>query len=428
MNDFMGSGTNGEEREPTPQTQTDTKPADDDMQAALRTRIKALGPDAIVEIARGPNSAHMPQKQVRQFRDGLLPIDQDKLAALAAAVSTAEAARSRKAKTSTAATGEALKADGEPPTTFETPETADTAPEGSCAATSEAPAATGGAPTASTITIVNAIGPPFVGKTFALVNGKLTKTKVVASIWKGEGRMVDVPTAKDMLAVLATVTQSGNQALVLDAFKNGKINRRFSIVTEDKLEHLLGNVPVGDEGIYDVEGVRIAARLKRGVRPSCWLLLDADNPEGMPPEWTILSLEQRLKMLEPILPGVSACERIEYLSSSARVVKTGGAEGPRLVTHALARVSHPEKIETLHAYLGIATVNAGLAFKSPRHSKREPEEVIGHAWRTLFDLAPIDDGRLSVRGNTPSADRLPRACCRNEDRQSRRRGPEHRLD
>ena len=77
-------------------------------------------------------------------------------------------------------------------------------------------------------------------------------------------------------------------------------------------------------------------------------------------------------MLEPVLPGVSTCERIEYLSSSARVVKTGGAEGPRLATHALVRVSHPEKIETLHACLMIATVNAGLAFESPRHSKSEP--------------------------------------------------------
>ena len=55
-----------------------------------------------------------------------------------------------------------------------------------------------GPPTASTITIVDAIGPPFVGKTFALVNGKLVKTKVVASIWDGKARMVEVPTAEAM--------------------------------------------------------------------------------------------------------------------------------------------------------------------------------------------------------------------------------------
>ena len=56
--------------------------------------------------------------------------------------------------------------------------------------------------------------------------------------------------------VLATVTQSGNQALVLDAFKNGRIGQPFRIVTENELERLLGNEPVGDEGIYDVEDVQ----------------------------------------------------------------------------------------------------------------------------------------------------------------------------
>ena len=257
-----------------------------------------------------------------------------------------------------------------------------------------APEAPDGHPTTSTITIVDAIGPPFVGKTFALVNGKLVKTKVVASIWDGNARMVEVPTAEAMVAVLEQVTQSDNQALVLDGFKNGRVGEQFRIVTEDKLAHLLGNVPVGDEGIYNVEGVPHRRPPEARRVAVLLVLLDADNPEGMPAAWTALSLEQRLKMLEPVLPGISTCERIEYLSSSARVVKSGSNGGPPLATHAMVRVSHPEMIDTLREYLKVATVNKDLSFPSPRYSKSEPGKVIGHEHRTLFDLAVMIDGRL----------------------------------
>jgi hypothetical protein len=230
--------------------------------------------------------------------------------------------------------------------------------------------AIGAAPTASTITILTSIGPKTTGKAYTLQSDRSLTKKAVASIWDAKASMVEVATAKAMLAVLEQVTQSSNQALVLNGFKGGVVGEPFRIMTEKQLEHLLGE-PVGDEGIYDVEGVRVAARLKRGVTPSEWVLIDADNPEGMSVEWTALNLEVRLKMLEPVLPGVSVCERIEYFSSSARVVKTGSAGNP-VATHAMVRVSHPERIDMLREYLRVATVVAGLSFPSPRYSKSIP--------------------------------------------------------
>ena len=260
-------------------------------------------------------------------------------------------------------------------------------------------------PTASTITILTSIGPKTTGKAYKLEpNGALTKT-VVASIWDAKALMVEVPTADAMLAVLEQVTQSSNQALVLNGFKGGIVGDPFRIMTEKQLEHLLGE-PVGDEGVYDVEGTPIAARLKRGVSPSCWLLIDADNPPGMPKAWTALNLEERLKLLEPVLPGVSTCERVEYLSSSARIIKAGSKGGPPIASHALIRVSAPGRIDALREYLRIKTVVAGLSFQSPRYSKSELGKVIGHEHRTLCDLAVMIDGRIVFEAK-PDVSRAP---------------------
>jgi hypothetical protein len=128
------------------------------------------------------------------------------------------------------------------------------------------------------------------------------------------------------------------------------------------------------------------------MQPSIWVLLDADNPEGMPDEWKKLTLAERLARLEKLLPGISSCERVEYRGSSARVVKGSGAPGEP--THALIRVSHPSKIEVAREYLKIETVNEGLSFPSPRYSRKEPGKIVGHEQRTFIDLAVLVSGRL----------------------------------
>ena len=243
--------------------------------------------------------------------------------------------------------------------------------------------------------------------------------------------MVEVPTADAMVAVLEQVTQSHNQALVLNGVQER--GRRPAVPHRDReaSSNTFSDEPVGGRGdLQRRERTLIAARLKRGVTPSCWVLIDADNPHGMPTVWTALNLEERLKLLEPILPGVSACERVEYLSSSARVVKTGSDGEPAFATHALVRVSDPERIDTLREYLKVATVVAGLSFQSPRYSKSEPGKVIGHEQRTLIDLSVMVDGRIVFEAK-PDVSKAPGYRGdpgRGADRQSRRRGSGHRLD
>jgi hypothetical protein len=264
---------------------------------------------------------------------------------------------------------------------------------------------TGARPSAAisaSITIVSSIVPATTGKAYRLEpDGTLTK-HVIASITHANGLTVEVPTAAEMMKVLRQTTAATNQALILDSLRNND-DKAFEIVTEDKLTNLLGR-RVGEKGVYEVGGRRVAARVKRGMQPSIWVLLDADNPEGMPDEWKALTLAERLARLEKLLPGISTCERVEYRGSSARVVKGSGAPGER--THALIRVSHPSKIEVVREYLKIETVNEDLSFPSPRYSRKDPGKTVGHEQRTLIDLAVLLSGRL-VFNAIPDVSKAP---------------------
>jgi hypothetical protein len=252
--------------------------------------------------------------------------------------------------------------------------------------------ANGTASTSDAITIITSFAPKFTGKKYSLgANGSLIK-HVVATIWQGEGRTVEVPTAAAMAAVLGQTTPSTNLALILSRFNGDDApGHSFQIVTKDELKARLGG-PVGCEGLYKIGKERWAARVKRGMQPSEWVLLDADNPAGMPIDWQILTLAERLALLEKILPGVSTCERVEYRGSSARVLK--GLDQPEEPTHALIRVSDASKIEVLREWLKVETVIKDLSFKSPRHSRINPGQIIGDERRTLIDLVVLGCGRL----------------------------------
>lgn len=239
------------------------------------------------------------------------------------------------------------------------------------------------------ITILTSSFPERVCKTYTLVNGALDK-RAVANVVKAKAKTVQIETAADLVAVLQEVTESHNQVIVPGRWIDGE--EPFEVITEKELRKLAG---VKDEeiegGVHEVGCRRVAARLKRSIINSEWALFDADDPEGMPPEWLGMPIAQRLEMFEAILPGISKCERVEVRSSSARVSDNGTFGG---ASHAYIRLSDPAKLETLRAYVSVEMVLKGLSFPSPRHSRSEPGKVIGHAHRTLFDTAVWVPGRL----------------------------------
>ena len=144
----------------------------------------------------------------------------------------------------------------------------------------------------SRITILKSIDPAFTGKRYSLgADGSLCK-KAIASIRQAVGSSEEVSSLDRMVRVLSVTTEQPDHALVLSAFNNDD-GCNFDLVPEAELCRLLGT-EVGSEGVYTVGSRRVAARVKRGMLPSSWILIDADNPPGMPDEWRSLGLGERL--------------------------------------------------------------------------------------------------------------------------------------
>ena len=167
----------------------------------------------------------------------------------------------------------------------------------------------------------------------------------------------------------------------------------IDIVTEDELKARIGREIDDAEGFCLHNGKPVSARLKRLMTSSRFILLDTDSPEGMPAKWARMPLAERLVAMEPVLPGVSKCARVEYRGSSARVVNSSGDLSPA-ATHAIIQVSDASKIDLLREHIRIEAVRAGLSFKSPRYSKTDRSKIVAYEHRTLIDLAVLSTGRL----------------------------------
>ncbi len=244
---------------------------------------------------------------------------------------------------------------------------------------------------ATAMTAIQSVKPGRVCKTYTLQDdGSLAKTGA-ANIVHGVCQTKPVDTAEDLIEILKSASNSDDIALIPGSFIGDDANK-FNLTTEAKLAALTGK-PVGqvDGGILDIGGKRIAARLKRGILPSQWMLIDADNPEGIPDDWAALGIQGRLQMLEPLVPGISQCERIELRGSSARVHKTG--EEPGQATHAWIKVSDASKIEILQAYVDCHMVLQGKSFISPKYSKNDGS-LVGQEPRTVIDLVVWTAGRV----------------------------------
>lgn len=243
-------------------------------------------------------------------------------------------------------------------------------------------------------TLIRSITPAHIGKSYDLnAAGEVIKRQA-ANMSRGEATSYDAVTVDEMADTLADITTRAD-TIICPALWHGDGGADFTVVTEAALAGMLGP-PVGSPalaGVHIIAGERYAARLRRGLQPSSWVLFDADNPPGIPAEWAAMGIAERLAWWEPLLPGVSTCERIELYGSSARVIAPG--VDPETVgrTHAWLRVDDPAKLAIMKAHLGVAMVVSGLSFPSPRYS-RTTGEVMGHARRSVFDLSVFDPGRL----------------------------------
>ncbi len=264
----------------------------------------------------------------------------------------------------------------------------------------------GGAIAPINITVIESKRPNRVGKKyFHDKDGKLDK-RSIASIVEGEARTVDVSTADALVNIINQVGESDNLVLCPAVFNGAPDSGSFTVLSTAELVKRTGiaedKIP---RKVFDHQGNLYAARKKLAVKESAWILFDADNVEGMPEQWKALDIEARLQMWEPILPGISKCERVEVKSSSARVINGTGIDPTKhRHSHAWIRITNPERLEVLYAHLSVAIVNKDLFFNSPRRNK-EGHEVIGHSARSIFDLATFVSGRLIFNAK-PDVSRL----------------------
>ena len=229
------------------------------------------------------------------------------------------------------------------------------------------------------------------GKSYSLRDGALQKTSVATA--KGRAISVPVGSTQDLAALLNEVTGDPSAVLIPGHFIGNDGEQPFDIVFEKELGELLGK-PLGDvalAGVHAINGRRVAARLKRSIEPCVWQLLDFDTPEGMPPDFAGLDIAGRLALLEKVVLGISTCERIECRSSTARIVKPGGAPGR--ASHAWVRLSDPALVETLRLHIHVEAELHGLSFLSPRRSTKT-DKTIGQSRLTLFDLSVLIRGRI----------------------------------
>jgi hypothetical protein len=230
------------------------------------------------------------------------------------------------------------------------------------------------------------------GKSYSLRDGVLEKTSVATAKGRAVGLTVD--TARDHAELLREITGELRSVLIPGYFSGSDVNEPFDIVYEAELRELLGPAGKGEvDGVWEIKGrpAPVAARLKKSIEPCAWQLLDFDTPEGMPPEFAGLDIAGRLALLEKVVPGISACERIECRSSTARIVKPGGVPGR--ASHAWVRLGDPTLTETLRLHIQVEAALHSLSFLSPRHSTTTGE-IIGQARLTLLDLAVLIRGRI----------------------------------
>ncbi len=245
------------------------------------------------------------------------------------------------------------------------------------------------------VTVIRSVDPSVIGKTFDYDAGQLKALRRSSNIKRGiASSELITDTAERFAELLRQITEETNSVLVPGLFNGDAEGYPFNIVTEGELSDLTG-LPVGSPdfaNIMTARGERYAARLKRCIAPSCWMLFDFDRGvAGMPDAWRNLPIGEALAMYEPLLPGITSAERITYRSSSARIIGPGREAG--LPSHAWVRVDEPAKIETAMRHLQVHAVLNNLAFRSPRYSQTTGE-VIGEQWRGLFDWSVLITGRL----------------------------------
>lgn len=262
------------------------------------------------------------------------------------------------------------------------------------------------------ITILKSNKP--VNKLFTLDTGGSIKKTSRAQISTADARTVCLNSPEEFKAQLEEIANTTNQVIILGSFCQHELHKTFTVVPQKPLREALNRVLKLKEhtdlpsGMVTLNGKPTTARLKKNITPCSWILLDFDEPEGFNStleQFAGSDIQEKLEALEPVVPNLSKCLRIEMRSSSARVVLKG-EHRPR--SHAYIQVSNIQRLNLLKVHFEIKSKLKGLFFKSPNKSKTN-SEIIGYSSRFLIDTSVWGAERI-IFSNLPEVDGRIKDC------------------
>lgn len=255
----------------------------------------------------------------------------------------------------------------------------------------------------SVITVVRDPSNP-LGKQFTLTaDGKVSK-KASVNVSYGIAVMHQIETHAQLAALLEQVGHDQHAAIINASFNGIEIGEEFIILSAAEIEKRTGNSSkdrpkqVGVHQIsHDGQPRKAIGRFKENVRASCWQLFDRDIDSHTPPQYAELTLEAWVNTIGKMVPGFADVTYCHAASTSSRVMNNGLAVGAGN-GHVWVKVSNPDDVERFRTAVMVSAAEAGLTWLKPRHSRQEPDKVIGHSLTTLVDPSVFTPGRLIFVG------------------------------
>jgi hypothetical protein len=224
-------------------------------------------------------------------------------------------------------------------------------------------------------------------------------------------RTVRIDTYDEMAEFLRNIGEQEN-ALISLGYTTGtepadgeKEGPPYTVLSRKKLAERLGVDPDdGDaiDGLHEDGDQLFAARTKRSMVPSAWMLFDRDITPGMPPHLASMTDDEWLDAMAEMIPGFSDAGLVKLPSTTGRVLVDGKpmeASG----SHYFVRVADGDDIERFGAVLLNAAFRHDYGFMRPVLSHEDGSVVSNRAWfiadpSTFSHERLIYDGKPTVNG------------------------------
>jgi hypothetical protein len=261
------------------------------------------------------------------------------------------------------------------------------------------------------ITVVRDTSNP-LGKQFNLNPGGAVSKDASVNLSCGMAVMHRIETHDELASLLINVGNDPHAAIVNTAFDGIEVGEEFVILSAREIEKQFG-IPRSDrdgqKGVHEImldgKPYKATGRFKENVTPSCWQIIDRDIDRHTPGEFAKMSDTDWLSAMDKIMPGLEMASYVRAASTSSRVLQDGQPVGAGN-GHLWVKVTNPLDIERVRTASIVQAARLDMTWQKPRHSRAEPEKVVGKNLTTIFDPSVWTPGRLIFIGKPVASDGL----------------------